>query len=197
MRERAGNACSRCGVTTLAPRTGARGVLIQGVAAHIHAAAPGGPRPAPHFSPEQRRAYDNGIWLCNGCANLVDKESTSYPASALIAMRAKREDEARAALGRRPGEDEGRAQMVAALSGFPSVGVTPPMIANAHRAMEIALSRLDPRLRVTSGHVNGMTQSPLKRRSPSRSPCSRRLHSRASGAKRWTRCGLMAVAAST
>lgn len=166
LRERSGNACSKCGVSTLAPKSGPRGVLVHGVAAHIYAASPAGPRPAPHLSREERRAYDNGIWLCHDCASLVDKDSVHYPAAALVALKMKREAEARETLGRRPGEKEGHQQVLAAMSGFPSLGATPPVIANAHRATELFMHRLDPRLEIRSSYSNGRAQIEIEARAP-------------------------------
>jgi hypothetical protein len=43
-----------------------------GVAAHITAAAKGGKRFDPHMSKEERRSVENGIWLCQIHAKLVD-----------------------------------------------------------------------------------------------------------------------------
>lgn len=49
-----------------------------GVAAHICAASPGGPRFDPEMSPNERASENNGIWLCQSCSVLVDKESQKY-----------------------------------------------------------------------------------------------------------------------
>lgn len=54
-----------------------------GHAAHNTAAAAGGPRFDESLTPEQRRAYDNGAWLCATHATLVDKDKQSYPAEVL------------------------------------------------------------------------------------------------------------------
>lgn len=49
-----------------------------GIAAHITAAASGGPRYDESLIPEQRRHIDNGIWLCSNCATLIDKDENKY-----------------------------------------------------------------------------------------------------------------------
>lgn len=49
-----------------------------GVAAHITAASPGGPRYDPTLSIEERKSPSNGIWLCQTCAKLVDSDSPKY-----------------------------------------------------------------------------------------------------------------------
>lgn len=58
--------------------------INQGVAAHIHAASPGGPRFDKIMSTEQRKAAENGIWLCQNCAKVIDSSEDAFPASLLI-----------------------------------------------------------------------------------------------------------------
>jgi len=45
-----------------------------GVAAHITAAAAGGPRFDRSLSPIQRSSIENAIWLCANCSTLIDKD---------------------------------------------------------------------------------------------------------------------------
>ncbi|MBW5398385.1 hypothetical protein E6A48_11700, partial [Brachyspira pilosicoli] len=49
-----------------------------GIAAHICAAAPGGPRYDPNMSNDERRSIDNGIWLCSTCARIIDSDPIRY-----------------------------------------------------------------------------------------------------------------------
>ncbi len=42
-------------------------------AAHIKAAAPGGPRYDPTMSSEQRSSIENALFVCSNCADLIDK----------------------------------------------------------------------------------------------------------------------------
>jgi hypothetical protein len=49
-----------------------------GVAAHISAASPGGPRFEASLSPEARSSASNGIWLCQTCAKLIDNDPVRY-----------------------------------------------------------------------------------------------------------------------
>lgn len=49
-----------------------------GIAAHITAAAIGGPRYDDSLNQEQRRHIDNGIWLCSNCATMIDKDTSLY-----------------------------------------------------------------------------------------------------------------------
>lgn len=54
-----------------------------GRASHIRAAASGGPRYDQHQTPDERRAPENGIWLCAIHADLVDSSECLYPAETL------------------------------------------------------------------------------------------------------------------
>ena len=49
-----------------------------GEAAHITAAAEGGPRYNPDLTPEERSSIENGIWLCRSCARLIDSDERVY-----------------------------------------------------------------------------------------------------------------------
>jgi hypothetical protein len=72
----AGHRCSSpfCRRLTSRPRPGRRDAAFDfGRAAHITAAAPGGPRYDSAVSASQRSSAENGIWLCPTCADLVDR----------------------------------------------------------------------------------------------------------------------------
>ncbi len=49
-----------------------------GVAAHICAASPGGPRYNSIMTEKERRSYENGIWLCQSCARIIDIDAEKY-----------------------------------------------------------------------------------------------------------------------
>ena len=67
-----------CQRPTMGPDGGDGSVSI-GVAAHITAASPGGPRYDATLSAEERSSAENGIWLCQTCSRLIDVDETSYP----------------------------------------------------------------------------------------------------------------------
>lgn len=77
--QRAGYRCSNqiCLRPTIGP-DGANESASVGVAAHITAAAVGGPRYDYSLTSEERAAADNGIWLCQTCSRLVDVDVTSH-----------------------------------------------------------------------------------------------------------------------
>jgi hypothetical protein len=49
-----------------------------GVAAHITAASVGGPRYDASLKPKQRAAIENGIWLCQNCGTMIDRDPICY-----------------------------------------------------------------------------------------------------------------------
>lgn len=78
--ERAGQICSNpdCRRITSGPHSISNKSIILGVAAHICAAALGGKRYDSNMTPEQRSSIDNGIWLCQTCAKLIDSDKKKY-----------------------------------------------------------------------------------------------------------------------
>lgn len=52
--------------------------MIVGVAAHITAAAPGGPRYDPALTSEERSRHSNGIWLCEIHGKAVDTDADHF-----------------------------------------------------------------------------------------------------------------------
>lgn len=59
------------------------GVTNIGVAAHISAASPGGPRYDEMLTPEARSEIANGIWLCQTHAKLIDDDELTYTPAVL------------------------------------------------------------------------------------------------------------------
>jgi hypothetical protein len=82
---RAAHFCSNpsCLKLTAGPHSDPAKSLTTGHAAHIHAAAPKGPRYDSKQTPAQRKAIENGIWLCRECGDIVDKDDSPHPASLL------------------------------------------------------------------------------------------------------------------
>lgn len=77
--QRAGYRCScpSCLRPTIGPDGGDDTASI-GVAAHITAAAEGGPRYDSGMTSEERSAPENGIWLCQTCSRLIDVDVVSH-----------------------------------------------------------------------------------------------------------------------
>lgn len=89
-----------CRQDTSGPRSDSAKSVCIGVAAHITAAAPGGPRYDHSLSSDQRRSAANGIWLCQNHAKLVDNDAVRYSADTLRGWKQDAESAASAALER-------------------------------------------------------------------------------------------------
>jgi DNA polymerase III delta prime subunit len=91
-----GYRCSNpdCARPTVAANAAQDGIITIGVAAHICAASPGGPRFNAAQTPEARRGRDNGLWLCQNCGRLIDADPQKFAVEVL--MRWKRDAQSRA-----------------------------------------------------------------------------------------------------
>lgn len=82
---RVGFRCSNpgCRKPASGPQDDPRGAVNIGVAAHITAASPGGARYDAALNTEERNSIENGIWLCQNCAKLVDNDAIAYTVAIL------------------------------------------------------------------------------------------------------------------
>lgn len=53
-------------------------IINIGVASHITAASQGGPRYDEKMTTQERKSYENGIWLCQSCSKLIDSDVNRY-----------------------------------------------------------------------------------------------------------------------
>jgi hypothetical protein len=99
---RVGYLCSNpeCQAHTSGPQEDPAKAVNLGVAAHITAASPGGPRNDPSFSPEQRSGPENGIWLCQNCAKLIDNDPARFTVELVRKWRVDAEQEAKRRVGK-------------------------------------------------------------------------------------------------
>ena len=95
-----------CRQTTSGPQADPTGAVNIGVAAHISAASPGGARYEADLSSEQRADSSNGIWLCQSCAKLIDKDPIRF--SRVVLEGWKRAAERSAAVALTQGRDPGK-----------------------------------------------------------------------------------------
>jgi hypothetical protein len=164
LRERVAHHCSnpRCRASTIGPGGPPDKTASIGKAAHIRAAAPGGPRYDPSMTREARRDFANGIWLCSNCATEVDADESAHPVELLLEWKAKAEAAARAERGKRPPRAEDGAKLLAiALTGA-GPGAAPMAITNTHTAVAKALGSLDPRMAVSTAFADGATRLTLR-----------------------------------
>jgi tetratricopeptide (TPR) repeat protein len=128
-----------CGRATVGPRHLDDESASIGVAAHITAAAPGGPRYDATLSPQQRSSASNGIWLCQSHARLIDADPEGYPVALLHECRAAAEERARGELN---GSGPALAQEPSEI-GIPIKNMVDPFAYEVHRAIEEGSSAPD------------------------------------------------------
>jgi hypothetical protein len=99
--ERAGYLCAfpNCLAPTYGPAIDDGRSVNIGVAAHITAAAEGGPRYDASLTPKQRASEDNGIWLCSTHAALIDRDVDRFPTQLLQEWKCEIESHAMKMLG--------------------------------------------------------------------------------------------------
>ena len=107
--ERVGFLCSNpeCKSPTSGPQIADSKSLNVGVAAHITAAAPKGPRYDPSLSSDERAGITNGIWLCQNCAKLVDNDPIRFYADRLRQWKLLAEQEALESIGKAKSKTDG------------------------------------------------------------------------------------------
>jgi hypothetical protein len=129
--------------------TGARENSVNiGVAAHIFAAAPGGPRYDPLMTREGRSDISNGIWLCQNCAGMIDRDTKTYTVAVLKRWRESAEIRAKEELGQIPVSREHYDAMHSVVFGSgPRLTSLDPVATMCRLAAE-SLEKKDPRFKV-------------------------------------------------
>lgn len=157
LKDTAGNICSNpdCLVFTAGSKELHDGPMSIGIAAHITAAAPGGPRYDGNLTKEERRAISNGIWLCQNHARQIDVDPVPFPVELLKKWKAKAEQRSNAMVGQRSIteaelKDEIRKESGLSLERFIRRDLNPVQtpVTDIMRGYEQGLSSLDPRFNV-------------------------------------------------
>lgn len=84
--------CSNCWSLTSGPQQEPTKTVSIDVAAHITAAAVSGPRYDPQLSSVERKSIQNGIWLCQNCAKLIDSDPQRYSVALLRQWKSQAEE---------------------------------------------------------------------------------------------------------
>lgn len=158
LKARVAHRCSNpaCRVPTSAPSIDNKAHTI-GVAAHICAASPGGPRYNAHMSTSERKNINNAIWLCQNCSVKIDRDFKSFPITLLNDWKEEAERKATSELGKKlPSEEDAINMLTTALTGLPNNAIT-NVIRNSHQATNTVLENLDPRFLVDTAYKNGTT----------------------------------------
>ncbi len=93
--KRAGWLCSfpTCRTPTVGATSDGEGEINIGTAAHICAAAPGGPRYDEKMSPEERSSAKNGIWMCRDHGKAIDSTDPEFTVERLREWKKQAENE--------------------------------------------------------------------------------------------------------
>ena len=92
-----------CRALTSGPQVDSSKSLNIGVAAHISAASAGGARYDAFLSADARRDIGNAIWLCQGCAKLVDNDPARFSVDLLAGWKTAAENDALRDIGMKVG----------------------------------------------------------------------------------------------
>lgn len=164
LRDRAGNVCSfpDCSVHTHgAAFTGDKAVGV-GVACHIKAAAPGGPRYDREQSREERRHINNGIWMCQTHSKLVDADDSAYSVETLHQWKQQAEERSNRLINQKSfteGEvkaavEEGAISVLQRWVNKSNDPLDMPLV-EVMQGYEAGLEALDPRFKVQVDKVGG------------------------------------------
>lgn len=167
---RAGTHCSnpQCRKATTGPTTDPTKVGNVGQAAHICAAAsgPGAARYDPVMTPEERSSINNGIWLCQICARLIDVDPLKYPVELLQQWKRAAEDAAERERGHAPLCPREFALMKTALFKSPIGRSVSTVVADIARLSIHELEAKDPRFSVNVEYIAGVTRIAICAKEP-------------------------------
>lgn len=163
LRRRAGNACSNpaCLVQTVEPQyTNPMKVTDTGIAAHICAASPGGPRYSSTMTVEKRKDISNGIWLCSHCATKIDREPDAYSVDLLLSWKVRAEARIISNSNSRM-YTESEAIHKSSISFLQNHGLNLPhqfqlSLSNISKSIKEYIGILDPRLEVDYSFTEGI-----------------------------------------
>jgi hypothetical protein len=143
-----------CRSLTLGPKQSADGPHSIGIAAHIRAASPLGPRYDNTMSAAKRADIENGIWLCSNCSTKIDKDELRYPPETLMEWKESTESFVLKQQGKKfiSAQDVSNT-LSTALSGYPKK-LIPDAIKHIHDASSETLEALDKRFQVQTSYIN-------------------------------------------
>ncbi|WP_162633368.1 hypothetical protein [Pseudomonas sp. LG1E9] len=108
------------------------------------------------MSREERRGFDNGIWLCGGCSSKIDGDFSTYPKHTLHTWKADAEAKARRVQGLRPVANGLQDLLQQALSAQTQKSL-PTSVSEALYSESRSMEALDPRFKVTPSWQHGVT----------------------------------------
>ena len=144
-----------CGALTQGPHTNSEKRTNVGVAAHICAAAPGGPRYDPNMSKAERKSPENGIWMCHTHGTLIDSDYQKYSVAELHRWKKDAIARAETGVGRKliteaEAQQQGMSLVAQFAQGTLGSEDSSTLIRHIHHSATSAMEKKDPRFRVTS-----------------------------------------------
>jgi hypothetical protein len=133
-----------------------------GKAAHICAAAAGGPRYDETMSSDERKSINNGLWLCSICADKIDRDTFLHSKNLLLDWRKLAENTSIMESGKQLPSDKDAIHLLtqALLGDQPKVRIF-NAITNVHQASVNALEALDSRFFVKSSYYDAQEKIEL------------------------------------
>lgn len=169
--DQVGGKCSNpdCRVITIGPSADDSKRTTIGVAAHITAASEGGPRYDPGLTPKERRAAENGIWLCQNHAREIDANEVKYSVAKLKGWKQRAIALADEEIGKRQlSYNEAQELAVTQLKTFSGLSENisdySNLLHNVHAGTSRSIENIDPRFAVATAFTNGVTHYRIEAR---------------------------------
>lgn len=156
LRQQVASRCSNpdCRVVTCGSSEDKEKSITVGVAAHIAAAAVGGPRYDANMSKEQRKSINNAIWLCQNCSVKIDRDVSRYPVSLLYNWKDIAISKGNLEFGNKlPSNEQVQDTLFQVLTGR-STSFIANSVSNVIQATKASMEQLDPRFNVSIHHDN-------------------------------------------
>lgn len=155
-----------CRVPTSGPTKSPGKANNVGVAAHITAAAPGGPRYDAALSSEQRASIDNAIWLCASCSTKIDKDTDKYTVQLLNEWKRGAEAHAEEEFGKAPLSRQDYLVLESLALGRLKKNQLSDAVSRIGRLTTSEMEKLDPRFSVDVGYNAGTTSYTFHAKEP-------------------------------
>jgi hypothetical protein len=148
-----------CRIQTVGPTEDASGTSNLGDAAHITAAAKGGPRYDSSLTEEQRRSIENGIWMCANHARQIDNDTSRYTVELLRKWKSDGEQRAREVHGQPlPSAREYAVYKTIALGENVTGGSVTELVDRSSDIAKRDIEKLDDRVTVDITRRDGITE---------------------------------------
>lgn len=175
LRDMAGNVCSfpECSRITHGSKAERTGPFSIGVACHIKAAAPGGPRYDAAQTKEERKHLSNGIWMCRTHSVLIDADDSPYPVETLLEWKKTAELRSNQMVNQQTFsmaevKEKARTESMDSLYSYINRGDNPlrTPLSDIIGGYSNALSKLDPRFKVDVNTEGGIAHHTIKAVTP-------------------------------